>query len=101
MGQTLRESSCSVSSNPRSKENRMRTTKIVSNLTLVLLMTLLGSVVAFPQATDGNIIGTVLDPSGAVVAGTNIELENVATGVKLATTSNADGQYRFINIPVG
>ncbi len=79
----------------------MRTTKIVSKLACVWLMTVLGSVVAFSQATDGNIIGTVLDPSGAVVAGTNIELENIATGVKLETTSNTQGQYRFSNILVG
>jgi hypothetical protein len=79
----------------------MRTTKIVANMALVLSMTLLASLPAFSQATDGNIIGSVLDPSGAVVAGTHIELENLATGVKLETTSNAQGQYRFSNILVG
>src|SRR5437867_2039528 len=79
----------------------MRTTRIVLNLLLSLLMTFFGAVAAFSQATDGNILGTALDPSGAVVAGANVELENVATGVKSETTSNADGQYRFSNIPVG
>ncbi|PYV91699.1 MAG: TonB-dependent receptor, partial [Acidobacteria bacterium] len=79
----------------------MRTTRIVLNLLLSLLMTFFGAVAAFSQATDGNILGTVRDPSGAVVAGANVELENVATGVKSETTSNADGQYRFSNIPVG
>jgi hypothetical protein len=79
----------------------MRATKIVASLSLVLLMTLLSAGLAFSQATDGNITGTVLDPTGAFIVGANIELQNVATGVKLETTSNADGLYRFNNIPVG
>ena len=79
----------------------MRTTKIVSTVSSALLMTFLGAVLIFSQATDGNIIGSVLDPTGAVVAGTNIELESLATGIKLETTSNSQGQYRFSNIPVG
>src|SRR5205085_9988170 len=56
---------------------------------------------SFGQATDGNIVGTVLDASGAVVVGANVELANVDTGVKSATTTDASGSYRFGNVPVG
>src|SRR5207249_10006285 len=76
-------------------------TRIVSKLVLALLMTFFGSVTALAQATDGNIVGTVFDPTGAVVGGASLELENVATGLKFESSTNADGQYRFNNILVG
>ena len=31
----------------------------------------------------------------------DIEITNMATGAKTTTESNADGQYRFNNIPIG
>ncbi len=55
----------------------------------------------FAQATDGNLVGSVYDPSGAGVPKAAVELENVATGVKSATATDTAGQYRFLNVPVG
>lgn len=57
--------------------------------------------VCYGQATDGNIVGTVLDSSGAVVGGAKVEFANVDTGVKNATTTDSAGTYRFGNVPVG
>src|SRR5689334_2302122 len=56
---------------------------------------------AFGQATDSNLVGTVIDASGAAIQSANVELQNVATGVKFTTKTGADGQYRFNNVPVG
>src|SRR5438067_11208467 len=67
----------------------------------VLLGAMLFVPASFGQATDGNIVGTVLDASGAVIAGANVDLLNVDTGVKNATTTDAAGTYRFGNVPVG
>jgi len=53
------------------------------------------------QATDGNLVGTVTDPSGAVVPGAALEVANTATNVKLFTTTGAEGQYRLNNLPPG
>jgi hypothetical protein len=53
------------------------------------------------QATDANVVGTVVDPSGAAVPNANVEIKNEDTAVKLTTQTNSDGQYRFNNIPVG
>jgi len=64
-------------------------------------MTFAGTVAGLAQATDGNIVGTVFDPTGAVVAGASIELKNLATGLRVETSTNADGQYRFNNVLVG
>jgi len=56
---------------------------------------------AFAQTIDGNIVGKVLDRTGAVIPNATIEIQNNATGVKNTTTSGAEGNYRFNNVPVG
>ena len=61
----------------------------------------LGALCLFGQATDSNLVGTVMDASGAAVQNATIEIQNVATGVKYTTKSGTDGQYRFNNVPVG
>lgn len=53
------------------------------------------------QLISGDLVGTVLDKSGAAVPAASIEAANVATGVKYTTTANAAGEYRFTNLPVG
>jgi len=52
-------------------------------------------------AIDGEIIGTVMDPSGAGVAGAVVQIVNVATGFKQATRAAQSGLYRFSLLPVG
>ena len=53
------------------------------------------------QTVDGNVVGTVLDPSGASIPSASVELMNVGTGVKSTSKTAADGGYRFSNVPVG
>jgi hypothetical protein len=53
------------------------------------------------QAISGDIVGTVVDKTGAAVPGASIEVENVATGVKTSATSRDQGDFRFGNLPVG
>jgi len=45
--------------------------------------------------------GVVTDQSGAAVPNAVITLKNTATGVKFTVNSNADGSYRFAQIPPG
>ena len=54
-----------------------------------------------PQASDGNIVGSVSDQTSAAVGNAAITLVNVATGVKRTTTTDSTGSYRFPNVPVG
>jgi hypothetical protein len=56
---------------------------------------------AFGQAQDGNLVGSIFDQTGAVVADAMVEAENIATGVKTATTTDATGSYRFKNLLIG
>jgi hypothetical protein len=55
----------------------------------------------FGQAQDGNLVGTILDGTGASVPNAKIEIENLATGIKTATTADENGFYRFNNLQTG
>ncbi|HXJ39588.1 MAG TPA: TonB-dependent receptor [Bryobacteraceae bacterium] len=47
----------------------------------------------FAQATSGSVIGTVLDPSGAVVPDASITVADTARGVSFKTSTNESGNY--------
>ena len=69
---------------------------------LAILVTLsLFSVALFGQATDSNVVGTVTDSTGAAIAGAAVTALNKDTGVRSATVTNSNGEYRFNNLPVG
>ncbi|HEY6342782.1 MAG TPA: carboxypeptidase regulatory-like domain-containing protein [Bryobacteraceae bacterium] len=53
------------------------------------------------QTSRGTVTGTVLDPSGAVVAGARATLTGVETGVHFSTQSNEAGVYRFDAVDLG
>ena len=55
----------------------------------------------FGQAMDSNVVGTVTDASGAAVPGATITAVNKSTGVRYTSVSNAAGEYRLNNIPIG
>jgi len=71
----------------------VRSLKILTVLALALT--------AHAQTSRGTVTGTVLDPTGAVVAGARVTLTGVSTGVKLATASNDAGVYRFDAVDLG
>jgi hypothetical protein len=52
------------------------------------------------QAVTGAISGTVTDASGAVIAGANVEVKNIATGVTQTTVSNDQGRYSVPDLNV-
>ncbi|MGB7601567.1 MAG: carboxypeptidase regulatory-like domain-containing protein [Candidatus Sulfotelmatobacter sp.] len=56
---------------------------------------------AYGQAIDGNVVGTVLDSQGAAVVGAQVNAVNVSTNVVATTKTNSAGEYRFDNLLVG
>ncbi|HEV7220810.1 MAG TPA: TonB-dependent receptor [Terriglobales bacterium] len=65
---------------------------------LVLLL-LACSSLAFGQ--EATIVGTVTDPSGAVIVGAKITATNTATGVVRTTATNESGQYAMPEVNIG
>ncbi len=59
------------------------------------------SAIASAQATDSIIAGSVKDPSGAAVAAASVTAVNKQTNVKYTSVTNAAGEYRLNNVPVG
>jgi len=53
------------------------------------------------QITSGVIQGTVVDPSGGVVPGAEVEARNIDTNLKRALTTGADGRFVFLQLPSG
>ena len=53
------------------------------------------------QQTSGSSVGTVTDNTGAVVAGAAVTLTNVDTGDHRTATTNAAGDYQFVNLLPG
>jgi hypothetical protein len=62
---------------------------------------LLGALVIPAYAQEATIVGTVTDPQGAVVPGTNITLSNLETGLSLPFVSNEAGQYVASSLRIG
>jgi hypothetical protein len=71
------------------------------NTTYALVVAALLAAPLSAQLTSGNLVGTVFDPSGAIVPGAAIALKNTATGAEEKTVSTSAGDYRFENLPVG
>jgi hypothetical protein len=67
-----------------------------------LLLMIAVTMPAFSQGiTTGTIVGTVEDPSGAVIPAAQVELTNLSTNVKLDQKSTADGSFKFSLVPIG
>src|SRR5262245_47800575 len=73
----------------------------ILGLVAIFALALIVAPASFGQAIDGNLVGTVVDPTDATVPNATVELENTGTGIKYATTTGSDGLYRFNNVPVG
>jgi hypothetical protein len=53
------------------------------------------------SAINGQIEGTITDPSGAVVPGATVSIENINTGFKRELKTDNSGFFRFTVLPLG
>jgi len=70
-------------------------------LSLLIALAFVPCVRAQTQITAGTIQGTVTDPSGAVVPGANIEINNLGTNQTRTLTTDADGRFVALQLPPG
>jgi hypothetical protein len=75
----------------------------VRSICKALLTVLLTSAAAFPQSVRfGSINGTISDATGAALPGTTITVTGPALQVpELIKTSEANGEYQFVDLPPG
>jgi hypothetical protein len=72
------------------------------NYVICLLALALAAPLIWAQTADtAALTGTVTDPSGAVVAGTNVTLTNTETNQSRTANTSTDGTYKFTLIPPG
>lgn len=71
------------------------------SLSVIALAVVMAAPHAGAQSTGGRIRGTVSDSSGASIAGVNVQLINEATHATREMQSGANGEYLFIEVPVG
>jgi hypothetical protein len=53
------------------------------------------------QVTTGDMVGTITDPSGAIIPNATVTLLNLNTGLKKQTVSSETGDYTFSLLPPG
>lgn len=53
----------------------------------------------FAQTNSGSVSGTVTDPTGAVVPGATVTIQNPVSGYVESAQTNASGTFQFANLP--
>jgi hypothetical protein len=68
---------------------------------IALASSMLACLSVSAQQITGNIRGTVMDPSGAVVQGASVTARQEETGLSRSTASDRNGSYVLLELPVG
>jgi hypothetical protein len=78
-------------------------TRSVKMALLLLVVVCIGSALpAWAQSTDtGTVVGTVTDPTGAVVAGVAVTLTDISTNISRSTVTNESGRYALVTVTPG
>jgi hypothetical protein len=86
------------------KSKRSLRTILCKSIVFTSMVTFLGfssAAVAFAQSTGGRIRGTVTDPSGGAVSAATVQLVNEGTHLTREVQSGSNGEYIFIEVPIG
>jgi hypothetical protein len=76
-------------------------TASIASLFLLISVLVLAAFTVAAQETTGSLRGTVVDPNGAVVAGGNVTLTNIATGSSQTKQTSGDGNFEFAKLAPG
>jgi hypothetical protein len=73
---------------------------------LIMLVAAMLFAVSSPQvnaqtANTGALTGTVIDPSGGVIAGATVKVTNIGTGQARTVTTDSKGSYQVSLLPPG
>jgi hypothetical protein len=73
----------------------------LSSIMLLGLVVVLVPTFSWPQDATGRVIGTVYDQQGAVVPDAHIMVTNTATQIARKTTTDQDGYFQVLALPIG
>lgn len=73
----------------------------LSGAIVVVVLSLFAGLLAHAQFETASVLGFVHDSTGAAIPGASVTLTNVATGVEVKVTSDAQGQYEFTSVRIG
>lgn len=76
-------------------------TTVSRMLFLVLLSLGSAALPALAQSVSGTILGTVTDPTGAVISKAKVTIVNEGTGLTRTITADANGEYTAPSLPTG
>jgi hypothetical protein len=74
---------------------------MLRKLGCILFVATLSAGVAFAQSTLGILLGTVTDPSGAVIANATVKITNNDEGTSRTLTTDASGNYEAVDVKAG
>ncbi len=80
---------------------RLCKSQLVRLVTVIAVMLLFCSTWMSAQSARARIVGTVKDPTGAVVQKAKVTVTNVATGVSSTTSTDDNGFYEVLELPIG
>jgi hypothetical protein len=70
-------------------------------MVLLSLMVMVAPTLSPAQDATGRIFGTVYDPQGLVIADAQIKVINTATQVERTATTNKEGTFQLLALPIG
>jgi carboxypeptidase family protein len=65
------------------------------------LLVMLDAAIIFGQVVTGSILGRVTDPTGAMMPGATVQIQNVDTGFSRSEQTDSGGRYLARNLPLG
>jgi outer membrane receptor protein involved in Fe transport len=74
------------------------------SILFIFALALCGSIsvpVSFAQSTGGRIRGTVTDSTGGAITAAKVSITNQANGLQRETETGSNGEYIFLEVPVG
>src|SRR5712692_6014673 len=74
---------------------------MIMRVRMILAFVVLAATSLVAQTFRGTVLGTVTDPSGAVVSGAKVAVKNVNTGLERTTETSTDGSYSVPELPIG
>lgn len=74
---------------------------VLAGFVLLTSLFFIAPAVTSAQVSAGEIVGTVTDPSGAVLPGTQIEATHLATNQKFSTSVTPVGNFLLSAVPIG